>query len=142
MRINSTKLISMRQQSHWTQEELATASGVSVRTIQRLETGNTGSPSSLKAICAAFDIEIDALIMKPIDRSWVFGPIIGMMGGAIGCGFGYWSIFIEAEQTQHSLADYRAILSFVSFMLAFSILFPSYMIYKNWNRTYVKRSFH
>ena len=51
----------LRLQHGWSQEQLAELSGVSVRTIQRLERGQTGSLESLKALAAVFDIDFARL---------------------------------------------------------------------------------
>jgi transcriptional regulator with XRE-family HTH domain len=45
----------------WSQEQLADLSGLSVRTIQRLERGQTASVESLKALGAAFEIDFSDL---------------------------------------------------------------------------------
>jgi len=50
-----------RRAHHWTQEELAAASGVDVRTVQRAEAGHPLSVESLQAIAAAFDTTLDML---------------------------------------------------------------------------------
>ncbi|MHA6718544.1 helix-turn-helix transcriptional regulator [Sphingomonas sp. RS6] len=47
----------LRLRHGWSQEELATLSGVSARTIQRLEAGGTPSTESLKAIAAVFAVD-------------------------------------------------------------------------------------
>ncbi|HIP39423.1 MAG TPA: helix-turn-helix domain-containing protein [Desulfocapsa sulfexigens] len=47
----------LRLQRAWSQEQLAECSGLSVRTIQRLEKGGRMSLESRKAIGAAFDID-------------------------------------------------------------------------------------
>ena len=47
----------LRLQRGWSQEQLAEVSGVSVRTVQRLERGQPGSPETLKALAAVFDID-------------------------------------------------------------------------------------
>ncbi len=51
----------LRLQRGWSQEQLADLSGVSVRTIQRLEQGQTASVESLKALGAAFEIDFSDL---------------------------------------------------------------------------------
>ena len=51
----------LRLQRGWSQEQLADLSGVSVRTIQRLERGQTASVETLKALGAAFEIDFSAL---------------------------------------------------------------------------------
>jgi transcriptional regulator with XRE-family HTH domain len=51
----------LRLQRGWSQEQLADLSGLSVRTIQRLERGQTASLESLKALAAVFDVELSLL---------------------------------------------------------------------------------
>ena len=51
----------LRLQRGWSQEQLADLSGLSVRTIQRLERGQTASVESLKALGAAFGIDFSQL---------------------------------------------------------------------------------
>jgi len=50
-----------RLQRGWSQEQLAEVSGLSVRTIQRLERGQPGSLESLKALAAVFETDINRL---------------------------------------------------------------------------------
>jgi transcriptional regulator with XRE-family HTH domain len=51
----------LRLQRGWSQEQLAEVSGLSVRTIQRLERGQPGSLETLKALAAVFEIDLDRL---------------------------------------------------------------------------------
>jgi transcriptional regulator with XRE-family HTH domain len=51
----------LRTSRHWSQEELALASGVDVRTVQRAEAGKPLAVESLKAIAATFDTTIEML---------------------------------------------------------------------------------
>ncbi len=51
----------LRIRHGWSQEQLATLSGLSVRTIQRLERGSAASPETLKAVAAVFDIDFNQL---------------------------------------------------------------------------------
>ena len=51
----------LRLQRGWSQEQLAELSGLSVRTIQRLERGKTASVESLKALGAVFQIDFSTL---------------------------------------------------------------------------------
>ncbi len=50
-----------RLEKAWSQEQLAEFSGVSVRTIQRLEKGGQGALETLKAIAATLDVDIKQL---------------------------------------------------------------------------------
>lgn len=51
-----------RQEKGWSQEQLAQVSGLSVRTVQRIEQGGKAGLESLKALAAAFDVNIRDLI--------------------------------------------------------------------------------
>ena len=57
----------LREAHHWTQEELAAASGVDVRTVQRAEAGLPLAVESLRAIAAVFDTTPDALSVSVED---------------------------------------------------------------------------
>jgi transcriptional regulator with XRE-family HTH domain len=58
----------LRLEKGWSQEQLADISGVSVRTIQRLEKGEKPGMESLKALAAAFDIPTNQLQKKINDK--------------------------------------------------------------------------
>jgi len=45
----------------WTQEELATVAGTSVRTIPRIERGEPASVETLRALAQALDVTVDVL---------------------------------------------------------------------------------
>jgi transcriptional regulator with XRE-family HTH domain len=51
----------LRLQRGWTQEQLAEMSGVSVRSLQRIERGQNCSLESLKCLAAVFEIDLSAL---------------------------------------------------------------------------------
>jgi transcriptional regulator with XRE-family HTH domain len=48
----------MRLERHWSQEQLAEMSGLSIRTIQRLENGENAGLESLKSLASVFEINI------------------------------------------------------------------------------------
>ncbi len=51
----------IRLQRGWSQEQLAELSGLSVRTIQRIERGQTAGLESLKSLAAVFEVSISDL---------------------------------------------------------------------------------
>ena len=51
----------LRLQRGWSQQQLAEASGLSVRTIQRIEAGQLASTETLKSIAAVFEIDFSTL---------------------------------------------------------------------------------
>lgn len=59
----------LRLQRGWSQEQLAEISGLSVRTIQRIERGQPGSLESCKALAAVFDIDLDRLRETSMDAA-------------------------------------------------------------------------
>ncbi|MBW8752553.1 MAG: helix-turn-helix domain-containing protein [Sphingomonadales bacterium] len=51
----------MRLQRGWSQQQLADISGLNVRTIQRIESGESASLESFKALGAAFNVDFSQL---------------------------------------------------------------------------------
>jgi transcriptional regulator with XRE-family HTH domain len=70
----------LRLQRGWSQEQLAELTGLSVRTIQRIERGQTPSAESLKAIAAVLEVQFGALreahmsslVTPPMDQAISF----------------------------------------------------------------------
>lgn len=58
MQINADRVVQLRRKHHWSQDELATAAGLVLRTIQRVEASGSASLQTLKAIAAAFEADI------------------------------------------------------------------------------------
>ena len=56
---------SLREQKHLTQEQLAQESGISIRTIQRIEAGQEPKGHTAKALMKALDIDLTALNTAP-----------------------------------------------------------------------------
>ena len=51
----------LRLKRGWSQQQLAEASGLSVRTIQRIETGHPASIETLKSLAAVFQVDFSTL---------------------------------------------------------------------------------
>ena len=51
----------LRLERGWSQQQLAGASGLSVRTIQRIEAGQPASTETLKSIAAVFEVDFSTL---------------------------------------------------------------------------------
>jgi len=56
--INLREIKKMRLERHWSQEQLAEMSGLSIRTIQRIENGENAGFESLKSLAAVFETTI------------------------------------------------------------------------------------
>ena len=62
----------MRLGRGWSQEQLAEASGLSVRTIQRIENGQPPSLASAAALARVFDVDVDQLGASDVSET---GPV-------------------------------------------------------------------
>ena len=51
----------LRAKQGWSQEQLATFSGLNVRTIQRVESGQKASMETLKCLASVFEVDISQL---------------------------------------------------------------------------------
>ena len=58
----------IREQKHLTQEELAIESGISIRTIQRIESGQEPKGHTLKALAKALDLDLTTLNKKAAEN--------------------------------------------------------------------------
>ena len=70
MKVNAELIIKLRKERSWSQDELAIASGLNLRTIQRVENDASASLQSKKALAAALDIDTrdldnEEIRMKP-----------------------------------------------------------------------------
>jgi DNA-binding XRE family transcriptional regulator len=61
MRVNAKLVADLRRKCSWSQDELATAAGLNLRTIQRIENIGTASLQSAKALASALEVEIEDL---------------------------------------------------------------------------------
>ena len=66
MNINADVVFKARKQKFWSQEELAIASGLNLRTIQRIEREASASLQSKKALASALDLDIHDLDYQEI----------------------------------------------------------------------------
>ena len=64
MKINAQLLVTLRNRKSWSQEELATAAGLNLRTVQRIESDGVASLQSRKALASAFDLEVTELDLQ------------------------------------------------------------------------------
>ncbi|MGX5175558.1 helix-turn-helix domain-containing protein [Aliikangiella sp. IMCC44653] len=65
----------LRESRHWSQEQLAIMSGLSIRTIQRVESGQSTSLETLKSLASVFETDISKLteeitVIDKDSQSW------------------------------------------------------------------------
>jgi transcriptional regulator with XRE-family HTH domain len=63
-KVKQMNIQKMRIDKGWSQEELATHSGLNVRTIQRIENGKRASLESLKCLAAVFETSVSDLVQE------------------------------------------------------------------------------
>jgi transcriptional regulator with XRE-family HTH domain len=66
MQINSKILIELRKKRAWSQSELAEVTGLSLRTVQRIEKSGTASLESVKAFAAVFELAPESLQLATV----------------------------------------------------------------------------
>ncbi len=69
MKVNVEKIRGWREDRCWSQEHLADVAGVSLRTVQRLENGESVSRDTVMSLAAAFDVDVSALAVDLNDEA-------------------------------------------------------------------------
>lgn len=85
MSVNAKTVRLLRKKANWSQEELAAASGLSVRTVQRVETDGTAALDTQKALAAAFgvmpsDLEHSGARYDPLEFQVGTGVLVTWIG--------------------------------------------------------------
>lgn len=105
----------LRQERNWSQERLAEVSGLSLRTIQRLEHRDKASLDSIVALAAAFEIEVAALqqelAVSKTSKEWKKRPV-WVRGLFFGSGW------IQMDKKQHKRVEIVAVLCGSAFLVA------------------------
>ncbi|ASD67128.1 helix-turn-helix transcriptional regulator [Pseudoalteromonas piscicida] len=79
MKLDKAKLKQLRESKAWSQSHLAEVSGISLRTIQRIEKSGVASPESVKSICATFGIQIGDLSVGEEHQKEIVPSFSGLM---------------------------------------------------------------
>ena len=78
MKLDKAKLKQLRESKAWSQSHFAEISGLSLRTIQRIEKSGIAAPESVKSICATFGISIDELSVVEEHQKEVVSAFSGL----------------------------------------------------------------
>ena|SRR5688572_19458143 len=73
MKINGDAVRALREQKSWSQEHLAGASGLSVRTVQRVEMENIASAETRLALAAALGVPVADLMPPSLNAPALVG---------------------------------------------------------------------
>jgi len=94
--INSVLIRELRKKRSWSQDQLAIATGLSLRTIQRIENAGTSSLESSQALAAVFELDVASLHINTVknlgDLNVRRGQKLGMLGNTIGLTSAYSAI--------------------------------------------------
>lgn len=75
MQLNPTTIKTLRQKHDWTQQVLADACDVSLRTIQRVEKEGAASKETTMSLCAVFEVRQGELIkLDDTQKTALSGP--------------------------------------------------------------------
>ena len=126
MTLNSDFVRELRGKANWSQEDLAAASGLSLRTIQRVESDGKAGLETQKALAAAFgvtpkDLNFDGFAYQPrevaigtglllvwIGIAWYLG--LGLAVGLIGVG----TIYLLGQLARAAVHKLPALWEFVA----------------------------
>ena len=107
--IDKNRVRKLRSQCVWSQDHLASVSGLSLRTIQRIENDGSCSLESKKALAAVFnikpsdlDIQVDAIENLAASKR---GRMFGFAGVTVGLVCAYIGITLSLISGQISSAD-------------------------------------
>jgi len=102
----------LRLQRGWTQEHLSQISGLSTRTIQRIERGHKASLESLKSLAAVFEVDINKLQQEPNMTNDTYTE----------------STVQIPEDEKEALAYVKEIKDFYSDLMSFLVIIPALFI--------------
>lgn len=68
MQINSLKIKQLRENKCWSQQQLSDMAGISLRTLQRVESKSVASQETVKCLAAVFEVELDSLLPQQDDN--------------------------------------------------------------------------
>jgi DNA-binding XRE family transcriptional regulator len=106
MKIDVQVIKALRDQKAWSQEHLATAAGISLRTVQRIESEGAASAETRLALAGAFGIDVSRLAPKtPSARRLPLGLKIGIVCGSLGWTVGGICSVAGAYNAGHSGAE-------------------------------------
>lgn len=126
----------IRDKKHLTQEELAERSGLSIRTIQRIEAGQEPKGHTAKALAKALDLDLNTIseipqedrnysLIKIINLSSVFVCFIPLLNIILPLAIMYFrKQFNSITKQILSLQILWSIVSFIIFVLAASLKNP------------------
>ena len=85
MDINASIIKNERLARSWTQQHLADACNLSLRTVQRVERFGSAAPDTVMELCAVLEVSQDVLVVKPENTDKASGaltPVVALVAAA------------------------------------------------------------
>ena len=144
MKVNVHRIKAERTRRAWSQEHLAEAAGLGLRTVHRIENSGNASLESIKALAAVFELEIDEITESKTENSnrevpktaiWVmtlYAWLVAANFGAALLDAVYARLLTSLSSDYHSvfsaIADSLLFLFFLSFLACLAALFVTWQI--------------
>ncbi len=94
MKLKTNQIKLLREQKAWSQSHLAEVSGLSLRTIQRIEKEGSASQESVQALASVFETKPDVLLINPFYRNRKTSILATMLSALIAFVIAYfWQSF-------------------------------------------------
>jgi DNA-binding XRE family transcriptional regulator len=130
MKVNGSLVRALREEKSWSQEHLARASGLSERTIQRVEVEGLGSAETRLALAAALGVPVSDLFAGPsssVPAAYVARrlPLWGWIGWGVGVassmavlGLGYVEGVFALDRVAVNMLPWLALLGICAGVIA------------------------
>ena len=118
MKIDSAVVRTMREQNSWSQEHLASAAGLSTRTVQRVEADGVGSAETRLALAAALGVSVSQItseggVSKPSSPGFRLGRLWGWGGWGLGAIAALAAVTLDVTTGGSSMAQAGAAIGMV-----------------------------
>ena len=148
MQINAELIKQFRQQKCWSQQQLADMSGVSLRTLQRLEAKSVASQETIKSLAAVLEVDCQLLLKteenvgsteavtvtedkgKMPDPSQKRSLYIAMITIILVSVFAFFTVFEAYEVQKLTHGEFQFFKGLVSFSLLLGLAGVLYRAYK------------
>ena len=84
MKLNPSIVRRLREARHWSQEQLAAAAGLGLRTVQRVEADGVASRGTRVCLAAALDTDVSAMLDASPSPSPSPSPVAAVRRGCCG----------------------------------------------------------
>ena len=121
----------LRLKRGWSQDHLAHLTGLNVRTIQRIEQGQTPSLESRKSLAAVF--EVDIATFEPMLKEPLKDPLLPYSGESIMNESNTKTEVLEHDE-KHAIEYAKGVKEFLTHLLMYLIFLPFILLAKGYDK--------